>query len=79
VLTHIRLLLTADAAEMVAHGIARLDYCNSLLNGVTDKNIDRLQVAQNTLACAVYQASWPVSAMNTEISTLAADMSARRL
>jgi hypothetical protein len=56
--------VTADAAEMVAHGIvsARLDYCNSPLKGITYKNIGRPQVAQNTLASAVCQALWSASA-----------------
>ena len=56
-LRHIRPLLTADAAKLVAQGIvcARLDYCNGLLQGTSSKNLDRLQKVQNSLARAVCQ------------------------
>ena len=49
---------------MVAHGVvtSRLEYCNGLLYGTSTRNIDRLQVAQNTLARAVCQATWSSSA-----------------
>jgi len=54
-LRHIRHLLTHDAAEMIAHSVvsSRLDYANALLYGTTTTNLNKLQVAQNTLARAV--------------------------
>jgi len=44
-LRHIRPLLTLEAAKAVAVSIvgSRLDYCNSLLYGTTEWNLDRLQ------------------------------------
>lgn len=63
-LRHIRPLLTLDAAKSIAVCLtgARLDYCNSLLYGTTQCNIDRLQKLQNSLARAVFQAPWSTSA-----------------
>jgi len=63
-LRHIRPLLTLEAAKTVAVSIvgSRLDYCNSLLYGTTERNFDRLQRVQNILARAVLQASWSASA-----------------
>jgi len=63
-LRHIRPLINHDAARMIAQGIvtARLDYCNGLLHGTSARNFERLQVAQNTLARAVCQATWSSSA-----------------
>jgi len=51
-LRHIRPLLTVDAAKTIASAIvgARLDYCNSLLLGTSEYNLDRLQRVQNRLA-----------------------------
>ena len=37
---------------------ARLDYCNSLLQGTSKDNIARLQCVQNSLARAVLRAPW---------------------
>ena len=50
-----RPLLTLEAAEMVFHGImtAQLDYCNSLLHGMSVRNLNWLEVAQNELTRAV--------------------------
>jgi len=50
-LRHIRPLLTPDVAKMLAHNIitSRLDYANALLSGTTSGNLDRLQVAQNSV------------------------------
>ena len=64
-LRHIRPLMTFDAAKMVGHSIvlSRLDYANALLHGTSTSNINRLQVAQNSLARVVCQA--PLSASAT--------------
>jgi len=50
-LRHIRPLLTLDVAKMIGHSIvsSRLDYANALLHGTSVYNINRLQVAQNSL------------------------------
>jgi len=63
-LRHIRHLLTHDAAKMIAHSVvsSRLDYANALLYGTTTTNLNKLQVAQNTLARVVCQAPRSVSA-----------------
>jgi len=44
--------LTADAAKMIVHAFiaCRLDYCNSLLHGITDSLFRRLQFVQNAAA-----------------------------
>ena len=57
-LHHIRPRLTFDAAKSVAVSIvgARLDYCNSLLHGTSQRNFDCLQRVQNSLAHVVTQA-----------------------
>ena len=57
-LRHIRPRLTLDAAKSVAVNIvgARLDYCNSVLHGTSQRNLDRLRRFQNSLARAVTQA-----------------------
>ena len=56
-LRHIRPLLTLNVAKMLAHSIVslRLDYTNALLHGTSDRNLGRLQVAQNSLARVVCQ------------------------
>jgi len=48
-------MLNRTVANTIACSIVhtRLDYCNSLLYGATDKNIKRLQRVQNTLARVV--------------------------
>jgi len=63
-LRHIRPLLTIDTAKLIAASIvgARLDYCNSLLYGTSEGNLDRLQRVQNQLARVVLQAPWTASA-----------------
>jgi len=48
--------LTADAAKTIVHAVVacRLDYCNSLLHGITDSLFRRLQSAvQNAAACLI--------------------------
>ena len=54
-LRHIRRTLSTDIAKTVACAIvgSRLDYCNSLLYLVSNKNINKLQHAQNTAARVV--------------------------
>jgi len=54
-LCHIHPRLTLSAAKSVAVSIigACLDYCNSLLCGTSQRNLDRLQHVQNSLACVV--------------------------
>jgi len=42
--------LEAATAVAVSNVDSRLDYCNSLLYGTTERNFDRLQRVQNTLA-----------------------------
>ena len=44
--------LTADAAKTIVHAFVacRLDYCNSLLHGITDSLFRRLQSIQNAAA-----------------------------
>jgi len=71
-LRHIRPLLTLDATKTFAVAIvsSRLDYCNSLLQGTSAANLDRLQWVQDVLACAVAQAPWCVSSPDTCRSSL---------
>ena len=66
-LRHIRPLLTLDVAKMIGHSIvsSRLDYANALLHGTSVYNINRLQVAQNSLVRTVCQV--PRSASATEL------------
>ena len=54
-LRHIRLTLTDDMAKAVATSMvsSRLDYCNSLLYGISNSNLDKLQRIQNSLARVV--------------------------
>ena len=54
-LRHIRSSISEDTAKMVASVLvgSRLDYANSVLYGTTQKNISKLQKAQNLLARVV--------------------------
>jgi len=63
-LRHIRPLHTVDAAKTIASAIvgARLDYCNSLILGTSEHNLNSLQRVQNRLARVVL----PFSAGATE-------------
>jgi len=63
---HIRPLLTLDAAKAMAVSIAgcRLDYCNSVLYGMSQANIDKLQHVQNILARVAVGAPWTSSSLN---------------
>ena len=54
-LKRIRKYLSLTAAKSIANALVcgRLDYCNSLLTGVTSSDLDRLQRVQNCLARVV--------------------------
>ena len=62
-LRHTRPLLTLDTDKAMAVAIvgSRLDYCNSVLYGMSQANTNRLQRVQNILARVVAQAPWTVS------------------
>jgi len=47
--------LIADAAKTIVHAFiaCRLDYCNSLLHGITDSLFRRLQSVQHAAACLI--------------------------
>jgi len=54
-LTHVhclKIILIQEAHDIVAHAFVtfRIDYCNSLLNGKSEYNINRLQRIQNSAA-----------------------------
>jgi len=54
-LRHVRKFITEDTAKTIASALvgARLDYCNAVLYGTSQANIDKLQRVQNALARAV--------------------------
>jgi len=60
-LRHIRSAITDDMAKSVASSLvcSRLDYANSFLFGITQKNINRFQRVQNTLAKVVASHALP--------------------
>ena len=62
-LRHLRPSLTFQSAKSMATAIigARIDYCNSLLYGTTERNLNRLQKVQNATARIVHQASFQTS------------------
>ena len=66
-LCHIRPLLTLNVAKMITHSVvsSRLDYANTLLHGTSATNLNKLQVAQNTVARVMCQAPRSVSVMHT--------------
>jgi len=68
-LRHIRPLLTLDDAKTVAHSIesSRLDYANALLHGTSANNLNKLQVAYNSLATVVCHCQAPHSTSATEL------------
>jgi len=45
-------MLALDAAKRITHSVvsSRLDYTNTLLHGTSATNLNKLQMAQNTLA-----------------------------
>ena len=51
-LSHIRKFLSVSSANVQACAIvsSRLDYCNSVLNGLSSHNLQRLQTVQNRAA-----------------------------
>jgi len=55
-LRHLRSSLTRDVANTMACSIigSRLDYCNALFTGMSEKNFDRLQRVQNNMARVVF-------------------------
>ena len=55
-LRYVRQSVTRDVANTMACAIidSRLDYCNSLFYGMSQKNFDRLQRVQNRAARIVY-------------------------
>ena len=64
-LRHIRKLIDKDTAATLACSIvsSRLDYCNALLYGITNKNMNRLQRVQNSLARVVCNAPYRSSSL----------------
>jgi len=59
-----RPLLTFELAKSMATAIigARIDYCNSLLYGTMERNLNRLQKVQNATARIVHHVSFQASA-----------------
>ena len=54
-LWRVRRYLDLDSAKLLATALvsSRLDYCNSLLYGIADTDVTKLQRVQNRLACIV--------------------------
>ena len=54
-LGHVRAAMSKETAITVACAVvsARLDYCNALLAGMSEANLDKLQRVQNALARVV--------------------------
>ena len=63
-LKRIRPLLTVEAAKTFAVSVvgSKLDYCNCVLYGISQSNLDKLQRVQNVLERVTAQAPWSVSA-----------------
>jgi len=59
VLCHIHPLLTLNDDKVITHSVvsSRLDYANTLLHGTSATNLNKLQVAQNTLATVMRSVS----------------------
>ena len=58
-LRRVRRYLTVSVATSLANALvsSRLDYCNSLLHNITDQNMRKLQVVQNSLCRIVKRVS----------------------
>ena len=58
-ISQIRRYLTTDATKMLVNSLvtSRLDYCNSLLNGISGKLVDKLQKVQNCAARIISKTS----------------------
>ena len=56
-INNIRHLLTLDACHAAVRSLvlSRLDYCNALLGGLNNRQLDRLQRVQNSAARVVYR------------------------
>ena len=56
-LRRIRKFLSDETAILLANAMvsSRLDYCNSLLYGVSKSNISKLQRVQNALCCIIFR------------------------
>ena len=67
-LRHVRVTMSKDTAQMIACSIigSRLDYCNALLAGMSEQNLNKLQRVQNSLACC----NWYPSLRPHHTSTL---------
>jgi hypothetical protein len=63
-LRHVRKRLNIESAKTIACGLvtSRLDYCNSLLYGTSERNLHKLQCVQNSLARVVLQQPYRASA-----------------
>ena len=61
-LCHIRLLIFKDNANNIACSVVgcRLDYCNAIVYGIIEANLNRLQLGQNSLARIVCSALAPI-------------------
>src|SRR6218665_2396443 len=59
-LQHMRSCLTPEAARTISIGLvtSKLDYCNSLLYGTSESNLNKLQRVQNDLARVVLREPW---------------------
>ena len=57
----IRHCLTTEATQTIVHAFvtANLDYCNSLMFGISKQNIQRLQHVQNAVARAIFEFNLP--------------------
>ena len=56
-ISNIRHILTLDACHAAVRSLvlSRLDYCNALLSGLNNRQLDRLQRVQNSAARVIYR------------------------
>ena len=66
-LRHIRSALSDDTAITIGRAIvlSRIDYCNALLSGTSEANLERLQRLQNRLIRAVKRLKFRASTTST--------------